>query len=100
MAQRKKIRAGLRVIHRHRTGDRSFLRVSELAFVRGEPKAILEWIDLGGVPTPLYICVLDPRNLKRSKADPHTYYYRAETTDPRYEPVVPVRPVGPERTQQ
>jgi hypothetical protein len=90
MAQRKKIRAGsLRVIHHHRAGERRFLRVSELAFVGGQAKAILEWIDLGGVSTPLYICVLDAKKLKRLKADPHTYYYRAETVDPRYEPIEP-----------
>jgi hypothetical protein len=98
MARRKKIRkGGLKVIHRHRVGDRRFLRVSELAFVKGVPKAILEWIDLGGVPAPLYLCDLDPKKLVRSTAERHTYYYRGETTDPRYEPVVPAGEQGQAR---
>lgn len=90
MAQRRSIRDGcLRVIHRHQAGARHIVRISELAFVQGVPKAVLEWIDLGGVPAPLYLCDLDPGRLKASPTDRRTYYYDGETTDPRYEPVGP-----------
>ena len=51
MQNRRKVRLGLKVIHRHRAGDAVFRRVSELVFVSGRPKAVLGWIDsplLGG----------------------------------------------------
>ena len=83
------------MIHRHRVGEQRFLRVSELAFVKGVPKAVLEWIDLGGTPTPLYVCDLEPARLRRSRAEWHTYYYDGETADPRFEPVEPVGPATP-----
>lgn len=90
MNRRMRIRSGgLKVIHRHRVGEQRFLRVSELAFVKGVPKAVLEWIDLGGTATPLYVCDLDPVKLSVSSADRRTYYYSDETVDPRYENVVP-----------
>lgn len=90
MARRKSVRARIyKVVHRHRLGARRFLRVSELAFVNGVPKAVLEWIDIGGVSTPLYLCDLDPAKLKASRANAHTFYYAGETMDPRYEPVRP-----------
>ena len=90
MTRRKRIREGsLKVIHRHRAGGQRFMRVSELAFIQGVPRAVLEWIDMGGVPTPLFLCDLDPRKLVASKANRHTYYYGGETVDPRYEPVRP-----------
>ena len=53
-------RTKLKVIHRHRIGAQSFRRVSELVFVRGKPRAMLEWLNLGGVRSPLYIAELDP----------------------------------------
>lgn len=86
MHNRRKARLGLKVIHRHRVGSLEFRRVSELVYVRGEPKAILGWIDVGGVRTPLYICALDPKKLRKTAAgNPGTYYYDAVTVDPRYE---------------
>jgi len=58
-------RTQLKVIHKHRMGVRRFRRVSELVFIpNGRPRAVLEWVNLGGL-----------RN---------TYYYDGETIDPRY----------------
>jgi hypothetical protein len=78
-------RTPLKVIHRHRMGDRTFRRVSELVFVRGRPRAMLEWVNLGGVRSPLYIAELDPAKLRRSTHARSTYYYDGITVDPRYE---------------
>ncbi|TMG74062.1 MAG: hypothetical protein E6H77_12160 [Betaproteobacteria bacterium] len=78
-------RTPLKVIHRHRMGDRTFRRVSELVFVRGLPRAMLEWVNLGGVRSPLYIAELDPAKLRRSTHARSTYYYDGITVDPRYE---------------
>lgn len=89
MHNRRKIRSGLKVIHRHRVGDMEFRRVSELVFVLGRPKAVLGWIDVGGMRTPIYLCELDPEKLRRAATGEGTYYYEALTVDPRYEEVVP-----------
>ena len=78
-------RTPLKVIHRHRMGDRTFRRVSELVFVNGRPRAMLEWVNLGGVRSPLYIAELDPAKLRRSTHARSTYYYDGITIDPRYE---------------
>ena len=85
MHNRRKIRAGLKVIHRHRVGSDEFRRVSELVYVRGRPKAILGWIDVGGMRTPIYMSDLDPKKLRKAAAAPNTFYYDEVTTDPRYE---------------
>jgi len=93
MHNRRKVRLGLRVIHRHRVGRLEFRRVSELVFVRGRPKAILGWIDVGGVRTPIFMCDLDPGKLRKAAAGNdarNTYYYDAVTVDPRYEALGPV----------
>jgi hypothetical protein len=89
MRNRSKGRLGLKVIHRHRSGENTFRRVSELVFVAGRPKAVLGWIDAGGVRTPIYICELDPAKLKKAAAIKNTYYYDEETVDPRNEPTLP-----------
>lgn len=86
MPDRRKVRVGLKVIHRHRVGNRVVRRVSELVFVDGRPKALLSWIDIGGIRTPLYICELDRSKLRAPKAGvKNTYYYDATTVDPRFE---------------
>ena len=85
MRNRRKVRLGLKVIHRHRVGGNEFRRVSELVYVQGRPKAVLGWIDVGNMRTPIYLCDLDPAKLKRAKAAGDTYYYAAVTVDPRYE---------------
>jgi hypothetical protein len=90
MQNRSKARLGLKVIHRHRAGDSTFRRVSELVFVRGQPKAVLGWIDAGGIRAPIYICDLNPAKLKKAAATKNTYYYDEVTVDPRYQPAVPV----------
>ena len=78
-------RTPLKVIHRHRIGRRRYKRVSELVFVAGgAPRAVLEWVDLGGVRSPLYIVELDPAKLRRAPRLRNTYYYDGETIDPRY----------------
>jgi hypothetical protein len=89
MQNRRKIRLGLKVIHRHRAGREVFRRVSELVFVQGRPKAVLGWIDAGGVRTPIYICELDPAKLRKAAATKNTWYYDDITVDPRYEETQP-----------
>ena len=90
MHNRRKIRLGLKVIHRHRVGQLEFRRVSELVYVRGRPKAILGWIDVGGVRTPIYLCDLDPAKLRKATGEAKdTFYYDAVTVDPRYEELGP-----------
>jgi hypothetical protein len=92
MHNRRKVRLGLRVIHRHRVGRLEFRRVSELVFVRGRPKAILGWIDVGGMRSPIFLCDLDPAKLRKAGAgndEKNTYYYDAVTVDPRYEELGP-----------
>jgi hypothetical protein len=83
MKERRKLRTGLKVIHRHRIGNTIVRRVSELVFVKGTPIALLEWINLGGVRTPLYVCKLDSSKLKQT--DKTTYNYEDVTVDPRFE---------------
>ena len=92
MHNRRKVRFGLRVIHRHRVDRLEFRRVSELVFVRGRPKAILGWIDVGGVRTPIFMCDLDPAKLRKAGGgndEKSTYYYDSVTVDPRYEELGP-----------
>jgi hypothetical protein len=88
---RRKLRLGFKVVHKHRVGDRRpFVRVSDLAFIAGRPKAILEWIDIGNMRTPLYLAELDDAKLHRPKAGPrNVFYYVGVTEDPRYEDVAP-----------
>jgi hypothetical protein len=89
MNERRKSRLGLKVIHRHRVGEKVFRRVSELVMIEGQPKAILGWINLGDVRTPLYICDLDPAKLHRSATSAGTFYYDELTVDPRFEALGP-----------
>jgi hypothetical protein len=77
-------RVRLKVIHRHRIGRQRFRRVSELVFVGGRPKAVLEWVNMAGDRSPLYI-ELDPRRLRRVHGAPRTYAYDGETSDPRFD---------------
>ena len=97
MRNRRKIRVGLKVIHRHRVGSHVFRRVSELVFVKGLPKAILGWIDVGGVRTPIYMSDLDPGKLHKSAAVKNTFYYDEVTIDPRYEHLGPIDASSPRR---
>lgn len=86
---RRKLRVGLKVIHRHRVGDKVLRRVSELVYVAGRPRALLGWINLAGVRTPLYICELDPAKLRRADGARNTFHYDDVTVDPRFEPLLP-----------
>jgi hypothetical protein len=82
MTERRSARVQRRVVHRHRIGTQVFKRVSEIVFVRGAPKAILRWIDVAGVRTPLYV-ELDPAMLRRIRAGTATlYFYKGTTVDP------------------
>lgn len=85
ISERRKTRLGLKVIHRHRVGEKVFRRVSELVMMDGQPKAILGWINLGDVRTPLYICDLDRAKLHRAKGMRGLYYYDDTTVDPRFD---------------
>ena len=84
MENRRTIRrVGLRVIHRHRVGERTMRRVSELVFLHGEAKAILDWIDSAGVRTPIYID-MDRAKLRMTRGIRTLYYYDGTTDDPRF----------------
>ena len=76
-------RSGTKVAHRHRVGTAISDRVSELTYVNGRPVALLDWINLGGVRTPLYVCELDPAKLK-AVDETGVFYYEGVTTDPRF----------------
>lgn len=86
---RRKSRLGLKVIHRHRVGDKVFRRVSELVMIDGQPKALFGWINLGDVRTPIFLCDLDQAKLRRSATSSHTFYYDEITVDPRFEALGP-----------
>lgn len=92
MNNRRKIRVGLKVIHRHQIGDKVFRRVSELVMIDGRPKALLGWINLGDVRTPIYLCDLDRSKLRRSSKNSNTFYYDGLTVDPRFEVLNPPPP--------
>ena len=87
--ERRKSRLGLKVIHRHQVGDQIFRRVSELVLIDGRPKALLGWINLAGVRTPIYLCDLDSSKLYQSAQGGSTYYYDDITIDPRFEELGP-----------
>jgi len=89
MSERRKTRLGLKVIHKHRVGEKVFRRVSELVMMDGQPKALLGWINLGDVRTPIYLCDLDPAKLRRSPTSATTYFYDDMTVDPRFEALGP-----------
>ncbi len=95
MQNRSRGRLDLKVIHRHRAGTSTFRRVSELVFIHGRPRAVLGWIDAGGVRAPIYICELDPAKLTKAAAMKNTYYYDEVTVDPRYELTLPAGELHP-----
>jgi hypothetical protein len=70
------------VIHRHQLGNQTLRRVSELVFLRGEAKAVLEWIDSGGLRTPIYVD-MDREKLRLTRGIRTLYYYDGTTVDPR-----------------
>ena len=74
----------LQVIHRHQVGDTVFRRVSELLYVSGKPVALIEWINLGGIRTPLYTYPLDPAKLRADAARRGVFHYDDLTADPRF----------------
>lgn len=94
MNDRRKSRLGLKVIHKHRIGDKVFRRVSELVVIDGQPKALLRWINLGDVRTPIYLCDLDQAKLRPSPTSANTYVYDGVTVDPRFEALGPQREDG------
>ena len=80
--ERRRARGKLKVIHRHRSeGHEEGPRESELVFTRTGAVAILEWIDMGGVRTPVFTCPLDREKLRRESE--RTYSYDDITEDPR-----------------
>ena len=84
MRNRRQVRIGPKVIHRHRIGQHTLKRVSELVFLQNQPKAVLGWVDMGGDRTPVYLD-LDPARLRAVKGAKGTFYYEGVTVDPRYE---------------
>jgi hypothetical protein len=77
-------RIRLKVIHRHRVGRRIFRRVSELVFIGEQPRAVLDWVNMAGDRSPVYMD-LDRRRLRKLSGARHTYVYDAQTSDPRFE---------------
>jgi hypothetical protein len=57
--------------------------------IDGQPKALLGWINLGSVRTPIYLCDLDRAKLRQSPTNANTYYYDEVTVDPRFEALGP-----------
>jgi len=94
MADRRLARLPQKVVHRHQMGRHVFTRISELAFIRGRPKAILRWLDMGGVRAPLY-ADLDPAKLRRIRAHTRVAAYDGTTLDP--SDVAPQPPVHGKR---
>jgi hypothetical protein len=97
MAERKLARVPLKVVHRHRIGGQVFKRVSELAYVHGQPKAILRWIDIAGIRTPIY-ADLDAGKLRRMRPRVRVTLYDGTTTDP--SDVVPKPPTRGRRRRR
>lgn len=80
--ERRRPRAKLKVLHRHRSErGEAAPRESELVFTHGGAVAILEWIDMGGVRTPVFVLPLDRNKLHRESE--RTYSYEDVTQDPR-----------------
>lgn len=91
MAERRTARIPQKVVHRHRIGALVYRRVSEFLLLRGEPKAILRWIDIAGVRTPIYLA-LDPQKLRRIRAGTQVLmHYDGVTVDPAHEYAKPPR---------
>src|SRR5688572_5823638 len=82
--RRHDVRPGLKVKHRHRVGTAIGDRLSELVYVKGHPVALLDWIDLGGIRTPLYMCELDASKLRPASEQRGVYDYDGVTADPRF----------------
>jgi hypothetical protein len=82
--RRHDVRPGLKVKHRHRIGGTVVERISELIYAKGRPVALLDWIDLGGIRTPLYVCDLDAKRLRRGSDQPGLFDYDGVTADPRF----------------
>ena len=82
--RRHDLRPGLKVKHRHRVGSAVAERVSEMVYVNGSPVALLDWVDLGGIRTPLYVCELDPAKLHTAADQRGFFHYDGLTTDPRF----------------
>lgn len=82
MAERRAARVQQKVIHRHRIGAQLFRRVSEFVVIHGAPKALLRWVDIAGIRTPIYVD-LDPGKLRRIRAGSSIIHvYRGTTIDP------------------
>jgi hypothetical protein len=93
MAERRTARVPQKVVHRHRIGTRVVRRESEFVLVRGEPKALLRWLNIAGIRTPIYVS-LDPAKLKRIRAGNRVlFHYEGTTVDPstELEPRPPMR---------
>jgi len=87
MLNRRSVRFGTKVIHRHQVGEDTLRRVSELVFVRNQPKAVLDWIDMGGDRMPVYL-QLDGSRLHQAKGTKGLFFYDGVTTDPRLDEII------------
>ena len=82
--RRRDVRHGLKVIHRHRVGKTVRERISELVYIKGLPFALLQWINLGEIRTPLYVCELDATKLRAATDQRGVFHYDDLTADPRF----------------
>jgi hypothetical protein len=71
-------------VHRHQVGETMVRRVSELVYLEGRPVALIDWINLGSVRTPLYTYPLDPHKLRADPARRGVFHYDEPTADPRF----------------
>jgi hypothetical protein len=81
--RRHEVRPGLKVVHRHRIGGAVVQRTSELLYMNHRPVALLDWINLGGIRTPLYKCQLDEQKIRPAK-ERNVFHYDGITSDPRF----------------
>jgi len=80
----------VRVIHRHRIGERVFMRVSRLTYVGGKPAAVLTWLHLGEGEFPGTCVPLDQGLLTHAAPRGRVLFYGGLTVDPRYERAEPL----------
>ena len=77
-----KATAPVRVIHRHRIGRHTFIRVSEITYRGEQPFAVLAWLHHGKEQVPAVCVALDPAKL-RPGSQRRIFHYDDETADPR-----------------
>ena len=73
------------VVHPVNTGGTTWLRESDLVFVKKRPYAVLKWTHGEGGDVPEVYIELKPKALKHEPRNP-VYRYEVEVTDPTSSP--------------